>query len=941
MSPVVLALVGLFVLAYGTVAIFVLRHRVLGRLAVREAVRRKGQSLLVVAGLMVGTATITAALIAADSAGDSALDIAFHNWGYVDLTVTGADQFFPKTVSDRLAASPAVDRVADGVSPGIDLAGSVADLDTRQGASTITLVGFDPGAQEPFGAYRLTTGRRTFGQDLAPGEVLLSRVLANKLDAKTGDHIQISVDTGSIGAPPVDLHVAGIARTEGPGGYTLSSVVFAPLATAQRIAGTDLINVVRISALGSIQDSVTAGHRAAPVIERAVSTLGSQVALEVREAKARDVDSAEGSAILFRAMPIAMSTLVVAVGAALVVNLTWMLAQERRSRLGVLRALGLKRRRLVGLAVAEGALYSLAAGVVGTAIGAVAGRVVAARFGAVFAAYAGSDFDYSFSFSLKPSTLVAAFCAGALLTLAVIFVAARRTSRMTIVAAIHDVPEPPAEKQRRPWVRRVRLAIFAAIGSAALVQPYLSRLAGGIVLILVLSSMARSQLSRRIHSTLTGLALAGWCLAMIATSKPDPDPGAFIAVFVVALLTSVFGLTILTAANLHIAETTVGLLGRASARLSAVLRPPLAYLSRRPVRTGLTTGVFAVIVAMLTLFAVMHVIGRPDYERFGNGYDVRIQSTGSATVQLPATVQAEVTRSVTLPTRGYFGPMTGDDASSSSERALVPLFQVERNVADNAPVRLTARDNRFDTDHAVWEAVVHDPSLVVSSLGTPGQKITLRGLDGPVTFTIVGSQSAALLPGVFGTDRTLAPFRAAPLGATMLLDIRNPAHAGPVARTVGRSLFGQGVEADLVQALLDQAYRADQGLLSVIDVLMRMGIVVGILGLGIVALRVVTERRHVIGILRAIGYQRRDVILALLTESAVTATIGAGVGITAGVAMGYLFYRQSDSHSGFGIDLASIGGVLGLIYLAVLLVTLGPAWQASRLPPADAVRHTE
>lgn len=82
-------------------------------------------------------------------------------------------------------------------------------------------------------------------------------------------------------------------------------------------------------------------------------------------------------------------------------------------------------------------------------------------------------------------------------------------------------------------------------------------------------------------------------------------------------------------------------------------------------------------------------------------------------------------------------------------------------------------------------------------------------------------------------------------------------------------------------------------------------------------------------------------ILALLTESAVTATIGTAVGIAAGIAMGYLFYRQSGSHSGFGIDLASIGGVLGLIYLAVLLVTLGPAWRASRLPPADAVRHTE
>ncbi len=163
-------------------------------------------------------------------------------------------------------------------------------------------------------------------------------------------------------------------------------------------------------------------------------------------------------------------------------------------------------------------------------------------------------------------------------------------------------PKPPAGKKRRPWVRRAGLGIFAAIGLVALVQPYLPRLAGGIVLILVLSSMARPRLSPRAHATLTGLTLAGWSLAMIGTSKPDPDPRAFIAMF-------------------------------------------------------------AVIVAMLTLFAVLHVINRPDYERFGNGYDVRIQSTGSIAVRRPAAGQADITRSVTLPTRGYFGPVTGGDVS--------------------------------------------------------------------------------------------------------------------------------------------------------------------------------------------------------------------------------------------------------------------------------------
>ena len=175
----------------------------------------------------------------------------------------------------------------------------------------------------------------------------------------------------------------------------------------------------------------------------------------------------------------------------------------------------------------------------------------------------------------------------------------------------------------------------------------------------------------------------------------------------------------------------------------------------------------------------------------------------------------------------------------------------------------------------------------------------------------------------------------------MLLDVKEGADADAVARRIESGLFDKGVDADSVQSLLDKADRANKAFFSTIDVLMRMGLVVGILSLGIVALRIVVERRHVIGVLRALGYKKLHVLSGLMAEAAVTATIGAVVGIVVGVVMGYVFYRQQDSQPGFGIDFASLGGVLGLIYIAVLLVTLGPAWRASQLPPAEAVRYTE
>jgi putative ABC transport system permease protein len=948
MSPILAFVLLLFAIAYGGVAVFAFRHKLLGRLAYREAIRRRGQALLVVAGLMIGTATITAALVSADSVGDSSVDaFAYRNWGYVDLTVASSNRFFPRDLAARLKASPAVGRVTDGVAAGIEAYGSASDLTTRQGTSGVTLVGFDPAAQKPFGAYTMLSGRRTYGSDLFPGQVLLSRVLADKLNATAGDRVAFGLEgqgaAASGGEPgPVELRVAGIVKLEGPGGYTLSSAVFVPLEMAQRLLGTDQINVIRISVPGGIRDSGPAAEAAAPVLRRAVRSLDAGVRLSVTESKAREADSATANTVFIRALLIGMSALVVAAGAALVVNLIGMLAEERRSRMGVLRALGLKRRALVGLSVIEGAWYSLAAGVVGVFVGVGAGRFIAARFGRAFAEFAGEDFDFEFHYSLKPTTVVAGFAVGTFLTLLVVFFAARRTSRMTITAAIRNLPEPPAEKSRRPWFRRVRLGVFGLLGVLGIVMPSaFTKLVGGIAVVLVVGAVVKPRMSPRTHSTLLGLALAGLSFGMIAGQDPNTDAQLFFLVFVIAMLTAVFGLTILASANLHVVETVVGLLGKAFSGLRAMLRPPLAYLARRPTRTGLTTGVFAVIVGMLSLFAVFFVIFRPSYERFGNGYDVRVLSTGSASISLPSGVRSEVARSVSLPTLGYVGPTDGDDAFSDSERAFVPLFVVGQGVAGDPPVRLDQRDDKYGSDQEVWEAILRDPRLVVTNFGSPGQRFTLRGPDGPVNYRVIGTQPFGLMDGMFGTERTFAQFRGAPLGVSMLIDVKDQSRATAVARKIESGLFGQGVDADSVQKLLDKADRANRAFFSTIDVLMRMGLVVGILSLGIVALRIVVERRHVIGVLRALGYKKLQVLSGLMAEATVTATIGAVVGLVVGVIMGYVFYRQQDSQPGFGIDFASIGGVLGLIYIAVLLVTLGPAWRASRLPPAEAVRYTE
>ena len=148
----------------------------------------------------------------------------------------------------------------------------------------------------------------------------------------------------------------------------------------------------------------------------------------------------------------------IAAGVLLIFLIFVMLAAERRSELGIARAVGTRRGHLVEMFMFEGAAYDLAAALVGALLGAVVAYVMVVADSQAFGSQ-GIDIEYS----VTARSLAIAYALGVLLTLVVVAISAWRVSLMTISTAIRNLPEPTAPRRRRWTGRRARGLALGAL----------------------------------------------------------------------------------------------------------------------------------------------------------------------------------------------------------------------------------------------------------------------------------------------------------------------------------------------------------------------------------------------------------------------------------------------------------------------------------------------
>lgn len=218
--------------------------------------------------------------------------------------------------------------------------------------------------------------------------------------------------------------------------------------------------------------------------------------------------------------------------------------------------------------------------------------------------------------------------------------------------------------------------------------------------------------------------------------------------------------------------------------------------------------------------------------------------------------------------------------------------------------------------------------------GPTGESVeaTLGGLFAPsnVLQSFVVSDEAAAATGARGTGRIL------------MIGVNNN---GTVDEDRLRANLEDLVRHDIVvqvrstQDMAGEVSAMIDQMLFILYALLSLAVVIAVLGIVNTLTLSVIERRQEIGMLRAVGTQRRQIRTMITLESVQMTVYGAILGVLLGLGLGWAFLTvlEAKGLTTIVVPWPLIGTVLAGSFVVGLLAAVWPAGRAAKTPPLDAI----
>ncbi len=568
------------------------------------------------------------------------------------------------------------------------------------------------------------------------------------------------------------------------------------------------------------------------------------------------------------------------VGSFIIYNVFSISAAQRQQENALLRAIGASRSQVTRSLFVE----ALVVGLGGSLLGCGGGVLLASGVVRLMTAIGVGPNDTSLV--IGTTGFVITIVVGVLVTLLCAIAPAVRSGRVPPLAAMRDVSIDQADVSRgRLWTGAVLLAVAA--GSVAL----------GLIS----------------DPLWLGPAVVSLFIGLIALGPLVAGP---VARLVTPLLTRTRG-----------ASGTVA--GRNAAR--------------NPKRTALTAGALGVGLALLIGVATLGssakesirlVIGRS----FNGDYTITPKQS-NAGIGLPTTVADDV---------NALG--IGDAAGLSATQ-----FKVKEKGEFSAKVTLAvdaakaAKIVQIDFvaggfDQLTPEGILYSADKAARDGLSLGDTVEVQFLDGQTASLTVQGIFDADTFGNLIVDRAVFDGTGTPVFDLGVFVQRAPG-VGEAQATAALERLVETYPTAKLQTrdayISEQAGQIDT-FLNFIYALLGMSIFIAVLGIVVTLLLAVYERRRELGLVRAVGMTRRQVSGSVLWESIVTALVGAAMGTTLGLALGWIVVEafRDEGLEAFEVPVASIGYFIGFAVLVAAIAAVWPARRAAKADILDAIATT-
>ena len=1000
---IVSLLAGIAVIA---TVVSMIANPIIFKIGYRNIYRRKSDTLLVIMGSLIGTALIMGSMAMNDSFQKFLYAQIERSHGEIDEMVyipsdnqNVVKEFIPNLKIEALVNSLSNNEQVDGVLPILSRtvsAGLPGEARSQTGQSIqVSIIGVEP--EELSGWPDVSEVEFAMsGKTEGVPEAIINKELSDALGVSAGDTLEILADPGQrllFWIPLPEVRIAGIVEgngvlhyqieNQGPNAFTMLMDVESAREVL-KIGVDDYYNALLVSNRGDFLK----GEKLTDEVVKSIREIAGEEFV-VREVKRDSISMVDQGNIglLF----LMLSVFAIFAGALLLTNIYLMLAQERRTELGTLRAIGYSRRKVSKTILYEGFFYSILSSAIGVLGGLAIARFILGSFVNLFedvaslipfegANMAFSSMQSSFVFFVRLDSIAYGFLLGLIIPMVIIVYTGRKISRTNIVTAVRNIPEELDDR------KRLLLNILAAVGVLfSIIMAYsgysLGNAAGfftGVVLAGLLIPVAVPMKNKRLIESLFSIAVIVFTMLSNSFSLIASNTGSSIYLTVAKGAAILFAGLFLIVYNLKTFEFLLNKLFQKAKAAAPVFKISVAFSARNRMRTGLTIAMFAVVIFVITLISIipysMEQMLVKSRDAVFSGFDVGAFSfTGNGSVSFSELQSQSEVREISTVAAVNVAVRKDD------RYGLEQIYSVDDSFIDNNRLVEIDYDGKLGTSspNDLWKYLRDNPDTVVVSNSVlpdvrPGDVLELRGVidQGDSRHGVSGlmrrnvtSEMIDSKPVYLKVIATIPENTISFLNGLLVYRGNVPTElSGNVAeRQYLFNLAGatEGEKKGNFDALQDKIasgslfmlYVDDiinltstmlQGTISILRSFLYFGMLVGIVGIAIIMFKALHERKRIIGMLKAIGFTKKMVFSSFLLETSFIAIIGIVLGIVTGTLTSLEIYA-SPLMEGMKLYIPwdQLIAMTLIFYIASLVSTIIPSYSASKIVPAEALRYFE